>query len=52
MYVKVKTPKWKLTEVNTIEYDMKLYQVKMTVLIKELKIITSHKNVLVYTRSM
>ena len=30
MYAKVEIPKQELTWVNTIEYDIKLYQVKKT----------------------
>ena len=49
MYDKVEIPDRKLTQVNNIEYDMKLYQVKTTIVnctyvqLKVFKIITSHK---------
>ena len=49
MYVKVERPEWKLTQVNTIEYDAKSCQVMRTIVnftwVQQniLKIITSHR---------
>ena len=49
MYTKVKTPEQKLTQVNTIDFDMKLHQVKNTIVnctdvqLKGLKIFTAHR---------
>ena len=49
MYSDVKQPVRKLKWINTIEYDVKLYQVKKTIVngidlgLKLLKILTSHK---------
>ena len=48
MYVKAKVPEQKLTQVNTIQYYVKLYQVKITIVNftdipqKGSKISTSH----------
>ena len=48
LYAKVEIPEQKLTYLNTMEYDMKLHQVKTTIVnctdvrLKVLKILTSH----------
>ena len=49
IYAKVERPKRKLTKINTIEYVIKTYQVKITkvnftdVWLKGLKIFTTHR---------
>ena len=57
MYAKVDIHKRKLTQINTIKYDVKSYEVKMTILnftyvqLKGLKILPTHRRDIWYSQN-